>query len=282
MLADIVDVLRCPVCGRPLDRRAGALACAVGHSFDVAREGYVNLLVGSAVPGTADTAAMVAARADLLGAGHYRPLAESVAATARDLVPGDARGVVCDVGAGTGHYLSTVLDALPGRSGLALDISKYAARAAARADPRIGAAVCDTWKALPVRDGTCALVLDIFAPRNPPEMRRVLSDRGAIVVVTPTGRHLEEVRDSLGLVAIDDRKDARLRDGFRGVLPETSSRTLEWTMTLTRADVRALVEMGPSARHVSAEDLSSRIGDLVEPAVVTGSTNITVYGPPPR
>src|SRR5690606_17013079 len=89
----------------------GALRCARGHSFDVARQGYVNLLVGPA-PAGAETADMLTARAELLGAGHFAPVAAALAETAAALAPGwsDPPGPVVDAGAGTGYYLSAVLD----------------------------------------------------------------------------------------------------------------------------------------------------------------------------
>ncbi|MGW5681260.1 putative RNA methyltransferase [Nonomuraea sp. NPDC003754] len=82
MLADIVEHLRCPVCREGVRLDAGAVRCGHGHAFDVARQGYVSLLTGSQAPGTADSSAMVAARADFLGRGHYAPLARALAETA--------------------------------------------------------------------------------------------------------------------------------------------------------------------------------------------------------
>ncbi|MET8984105.1 putative RNA methyltransferase [Nonomuraea wenchangensis] len=83
MLADIVEYLVCPVCRADLRLDERALRCAGGHVFDVARQGYVSLLVGSRAPGTADSAEMVAARAAFLDAGHYAPLAAAVAEAVR-------------------------------------------------------------------------------------------------------------------------------------------------------------------------------------------------------
>ncbi|WP_200824039.1 putative RNA methyltransferase [Nonomuraea solani] len=88
MLADIVEFLICPVCRADLRLDEGALRCADGHAFDVAKQGYVSLLTGSRPPGTADSAAMVAARAEFLDKGHYAPLADALAETVAENVPG--------------------------------------------------------------------------------------------------------------------------------------------------------------------------------------------------
>jgi 23S rRNA (guanine745-N1)-methyltransferase len=79
VLHDVIACLRCPLCRNALDEAGGAVRCREGHSFDVARQGYVSLLTGSETAGTADTPAMVAARASFLGEGHYAPLAARLA-----------------------------------------------------------------------------------------------------------------------------------------------------------------------------------------------------------
>ena len=78
----------------------------------------------------------------------------------------------------------------------------------------MAAVVCDAWQALPVADGVAALVLDVFAPRNPPEFRRVLRPGGKLLVVTPTARHLSELVTGLGLLSVDERKPERLEQAL--------------------------------------------------------------------
>ena len=141
MLDDVVDLLRCPVCSAAFDRARGVLRCRGGHSFDVARQGYVNL-----VPGRGDTPEMVAARAEFLDSGHYRRLDDGLAdeaAQASREVSAAAAGAVLDLGSGTARHLAAVLDALPDRLGLALDSSTAALRRAARAHPRAAAIGAD-------------------------------------------------------------------------------------------------------------------------------------------
>src|SRR5262249_30372752 len=139
MLADVLEFLRCPLCAGNLagERR---LICSSGHGFDVARQGYVNLLVGDPPAGT-DTADMIQARLRVLAAGLLAGLTAAVVDAAGAARP----GLIIDAGAGTGHHLAAALDNLGG-VGLALDIAKPAVRRAARAHPRIGAAVCDVWR----------------------------------------------------------------------------------------------------------------------------------------
>jgi 23S rRNA (guanine745-N1)-methyltransferase len=275
MLADALPYLRCPVCDAGLAGAGRALRCATGHAFDVARQGYAALLTGEAHPGTADTAAMVAARTEFLGGGHFAPLAALVAERAAALAPDG--GCVVDVGAGTGYHLAAVLERLPGRCGVALDLSKHALRRAARAHPRIGALTWDVWRPLPVRSGVAAVLLDIFAPRNPPEFRRVLRPDGILIVVTPAARHLAELVGPLGLLTVDDRKAERVAGAMDGHFTLATGRPLELPLRLTHAQIEALVAMGPSARHTDPETLRRRVSALPEPMPVTAAFDVRVF-----
>lgn len=288
MLADVLAYLRCPHCTESLDLADGTVRCPAGHAFDVARQGYVNLLPGDARAGAGDTAAMVQARHDFLDRGHFAGLADRItevvtAHRSTDLITAGrtADGCVADVGAGTGYHLARVLDALPDRAGLALDVSKYAVRRAARAHPRIGAVACDTWRPLPLRDGAAAVLLDVFAPRNGPEFRRVLARDGLLVVVTPTADHLFELVAELGLLSVDERKDERVAGTLGASFTRTTSQVYEETLRLAHDEVEALVAMGPSAWHTAPAAVAEHLTHLPDPLPVTLSVTLATYRPTP-
>ena len=276
MLADVVGYLRCPHCARDLELARGAVSCAAGHTFDVARQGYVSLLRGGPRAARGDTAGMVAARSRFLAGGHFDPLAEALAGAA-GRVGGD--GCVVDLGAGTGWQLARVLDALPDRHGVALDVSAPALRRAARAHPRIGAVGCDVWGPLPVRDRVAGLVLNVFAPRNGAEMARLLALRGSLLVVTPTTRHLHELVEGLGLLSVDSRKQERLDRELAGHFGVARAELREWKMTLSRADLEAVAAMGPSAVHLDPGTLRRRLETLPERMEVSASVTMSVCEP---
>jgi 23S rRNA (guanine745-N1)-methyltransferase len=221
---------------------------------------------------------MVAARAEFLGHGHFRSLEDPLADAAASAV-GAADGCVIDVGAGTGEHLAAVLERIPDRTGLALDISKHAARRAARAHPRIGAVVCDAWGALPVRDGVAAAVMCVFAPRNAAEFARVLAPSGALVVATPTPRHLEELVVPLGLVSVDPRKEERLETALGSHFGRSATQLVERELLLARADAIAVALMGPSAFHLRESEIAMRVGALAEPITVSLSVIVSVWKP---
>jgi 23S rRNA (guanine745-N1)-methyltransferase len=279
VLADVVDLLGCPVCGGALEEAVGALRCAAGHSFDIARQGYVNL-----VPGRADTPEMVEARDAFLRAGHFRPLSSALAEeAARGGAGSAAGGVVLDVGAGTGHHLAAVLDALPAARGIAIDASPAALRRAARAHERAAAVGADAWRPLPLRDGIATTVLSVFAPRNAEEMARALAPPasarpgGTLLAVTPTTRHLHELVGPLGLLSVPDDKEDRL-DAQLGSHFELAGRgTVEHPMFLTRDECAQLVRMGPSAWHLDETELAGGLATLPDPLTVTASTTLSRF-----
>jgi 23S rRNA (guanine745-N1)-methyltransferase len=283
VLTDTLPHLACPVCGAALSLGGSSVRCPAGHSFDVARQGYVNLLAGAERPGTADTAAMVAARADFLAAGHYAPLADTLSHTVAGLVPSStatpagSTAVVLDAGAGTGHHLGAVLDAVPAAVGIALDVSKHALRRAARAHARIGAAVADLWRPLPVRSGAVAVVLNVFAPRNAAEFHRVLRPAGALVVATPAAEHLTELVGPLGLLAVDARKDDRLAASLTPYFELAARHELTVALRLSRVDAGAAALMGPSAHHLDGADLAARLAALPDVTPVTAAFTVSVY-----
>jgi 23S rRNA (guanine745-N1)-methyltransferase len=269
VLADVVDLLRCPVCLGALEAGDGVLQCREGHSFDVAKQGYVNL-----VPGNGDTAEMVEAREAFLGAGHFRRLTGALVEEALNV---ETQGAVVDLGAGTGHHLAYVLAAPPERFGLALDTSTAALKRAARIHPRVAAIGADAWKPLPLGDGVAALVLSVFAPRNADELARVLAPGGSLVAVTPTTRHLAELVGPLGLLSVPDEKEDRLDAQLAARFELAGRRAVEHSMFLTRDEMSQLVRMGPSAWHVDDESVAESLAALPEPMTVTMSVTLSRY-----
>lgn len=276
MLTDVLPYLRCPLCDRPLSLRAGSLQCALRHTFDIARQGYVDLTTGPLPHG--DTPAMVAARETFLATGAYDFLAAALLAAG-----GGHPGLVVDVGGGTGYHLARVLDAEPNSIGMVVDASKPALRRAARAHPRAAAVRADAWQPLPVADGAAAVLLDVFAPRHGAEFRRILAPDGLLLVATPTPHHLAELRalasGGIRLLQVDpekpDRVTAALAPWFRPLDESTHTRAL----SLPHPLVHALVSMGPSAAHTDPAALARAVATLPDPLTVTASIRLASYAP---
>jgi 23S rRNA (guanine745-N1)-methyltransferase len=274
MIEAVLKALRCPVCRGGLGAESGALRCAAGHSFDLAKQGYANLLTGRG-PASADTPAMVATRAELLAAGHLGPVTAAAVGAAHTAAGAD--GLVVDVGAGTGHHLAAVLDALPDHHGVALDVSKAAVRFAARAHPRVGAVAADVWRGLPLGEGCADLVLDLFAPRNGAEFHRVLRPDGALIVVTPAPDHLAELVGPLELIRVAPDKSERLDRSLGQWFEPVEAPRHAYPLALSRTDAARFVAMGPSAWHTEPTAVADRLARWAEPISVTVSVEIRTY-----
>ncbi len=255
------DSLACPLDGNPLQREDKVWRCPQGHSFDIARQGYVNLLPvqkkRSKEPG--DSKAMVAARQCFLEAGYYRPIADAVSAA---ILNGAARGseLSClDAGCGEGYYLRQL--ASPNGeislSLLGLDISKWAVLAAARREKRAGWVVGSNAN-LPVLPASVDRVLCLFGFPVYPEFARVLRPGGRLVQVDAGQDHLRELREIVyPEVRADSRKVAPVPEGFRRI----GTQDIRFTVHLDGAEpIADLLAMTPHLYRASAEGRARAAG----------------------
>ena len=179
--------LLCPICGEELNLTGKQYVCSRNHSFDVARQGYVNLLAvqqkHSLHPG--DTREQVLSRREFLEAGFYAPIAEALIAEAKAL---GITGQILDVGCGEGYYSSRLADALEAPL-TGLDISKEAVRCAA-AKYKGKQWLCATAAHIPVEEGSVSLLTSLFALTLPQEFARVLKEDGFYFQVLAAEDHL--------------------------------------------------------------------------------------------
>jgi 23S rRNA (guanine745-N1)-methyltransferase len=186
-------MLVCPVrgCGLPLMRTGRRFACKRGHSFDVARSGYINLLQPqdrrSKTPG--DSAQVVAARRRLHERGVTRPLLDGIAG----FLSPDSRDVVLDAGCGDGFYLGS-LQQRESFSAHGVDISVPAVREAAKRYPLCEWIVANADRFIPYAPGSFSIVLSITGRMNAAEFRRVMREGGKLLVAVPAPDDLMELR----------------------------------------------------------------------------------------
>ena len=248
------QALACPLDGAPLQRDGAAWRCAAGHSFDIARQGYINLLPvqnkRSRDPG--DSKEMVAARHRFLDPGSdtdpcppgpYQPLAAAVShALLAGLAPGAAASCL-DAGCGEGYYLRQLAAAAGERHPLALlglDISKWAVMAAAKQDKRANWGVGSN-AGLPVQTGTLDRVLCMFGFPVHAEFARVLRPGGELLLVDAGPDHLRELREIIYPALKPERPaNPRAPDGFAALPAETVRYRLELAGAAQIADLLAM------------------------------------------
>lgn len=186
----------CPACHEPLFRQEHRCICANGHSFDIARQGYVHLVMPnklhSKLPG--DTKEMVEARRNFLEKGFYSIFRASLCTILKKYAP--KAQTILDAGSGEGYYTSGIKDAFPDAEVCGIDISKAAVRSAAGKYKDISFAVASAFE-LPFKTDAADVLTDVFAPIVEKEFFRVLKPGGILVLAVPGERHLFGLKEVL-------------------------------------------------------------------------------------
>jgi len=242
----------CPLCRGALQRGVTRWHCGNGHAFDVAREGYVNLLPvqqrRSRAPG--DNADMVRARREFLDAGHYAPLREAI----RALLAARPAAHVLDIGCGEGYYTGVLRagseSAAAAGESVGIDISRDAIQRAAKRYPGITWLVAGS-AALPLADACCDLVASLFAPVPAAEIARVLAPGGQVLIATPDADHLQALREIL-FETVRPHEPAKSLTALLPAFVEVTRARVRFPLALDTAALRQLLLMTPYGWRATA------------------------------
>ena len=270
----------CPSCSNVLLLNNKVWACINGHSYDVAKEGYVNLLLvqnkNSKQPG--DNKQMVNGRRAFLDQGFYKPLADTISKIFNQhlaTLSEQPEVNFFDAGCGEGYYMSQVSQFCHQDnvqiifSGL--DISKFAVQKAAKKHPENHFAVASTFQ-LPLENNSQDAVLQIFAPSSELEVHRVLKSSGIWITVNPAANHLFEFKQALYDKPTEHKADQVTPDGF--VLGQQLN--VSFVIQLTEPQQREnLLMMTPYYWSATAQKKQKLVDNLQQ---FTTDFNICVYG----
>jgi len=238
----------CPLCHSPLVQTANSFCCDRRHQFDVAKEGYLNLLPvqhkRSKEPG--DSSEMIQARRAFLDAGHYLPLREAICDTLQQHSP----EVLLDIGCGEGYYTGAFADVRANISGetYGLDVSKVAIRYAAKRYRDVRFCVASSQR-LPFADNSMNAIVRIFAPCNAAELARVVKPGGVVITATPGPRHLYQLKELIYQQVELHHEVPEVMPGF--ILKQTVQPA--WNMTLAGEQAVTLLQMTPFAWRARPE-----------------------------
>lgn len=247
MLTDYHPIIfRCPVCFLPLEQASSAYLCPNNHLYDVAKHGYVNLILAnqknSKEPG--DNLDMVRSRQRFLNAGYYTDLADLIA---KEVDPASS---LLDIGCGEGFYLHQIQQKT-NCIGAGIDISKQAVRLAAQRNMKVKLAVANAFQ-LPFFDATFDVACCVFAPLNPSEAARVVRQGGRVILVGPGKSHLESLAAMIYQTVVPHRGNYQnmLEDGRFRLAKEQEMRR---TVSLGHPELDDLLAMTPYGWQISSE-----------------------------
>ena len=242
----------CPKCKEKLNILEGRCACVNGHSYDRARGGYYNLLLGNAGGTHGDNREMVLARRAFLGGGYYEPLVKRLSDLVLEFTPDG--GCLLDAGAGEGYYTDYIERALSLRDGLsdvsAFDISKDAVREIVKKNPRVTLAVAGSYH-MPVADAEFDTVINTFSPLALEETRRVLKTGGHFIMAIPGEMHLYDLKSVIYDTPYKNEVADTALDGFELVWDEP----LTYKFRLDSPEkIQSLFMMTPYAYRTKTRD----------------------------
>jgi len=251
-----------------------AWSCEAGHSYDIARSGYVNLLQPQDRRSTAsgDSRDIVAARAALADAGVGHELIDAVVTRARALRRDHL--VVVDLGSGPGDVLGALAAGMS-VTGIGIDISAPAAGHAARRFPSLIWAVANADRQLPLLAARIDLVLSINSRRNPAECHRVLTGSGRLFVAVPAPDDLVELRRFVQGEGLDIDRSEKMLTEHRPFFSLVDQVHVQARRRLDRAALLAV--LGTTYRGMRFREAGRR--DALDTMDVTFSSRLFVFAP---
>ena len=246
----------CPICGNKLNKSTDGkrLFCDNNHSFDIAKSGYVNLLMSQQPKAGhhGDDKLMVRSRREFLNKGYYNPLLEAITKTVKRYAGDGCR--ILDAGCGECWYTSHIYESL--REGhikpemFAVDISKDALAAGAKRNRDIELAVASAFR-LPVQDASCDIIISLFAPFDSAEFGRVLTDGGVVIRAIPLEKHLLGLKAAVYDIVYENKAESADIAGFELL----ERREIRGNIRLKcNADIRSVFTMTPYYYKTGAKD----------------------------
>lgn len=243
----------CPVCGANMNlNEGGSLCCCNQHSFDLARQGYVNLLVGKMRTSKYDQT-LFSARHELHRTGFFNKLIFTLASAISahvNLCTGEQLAIL-DAGCGEGSHLAQLVEQIKVSGqpviGVGLDIAKDGVRLAAATHSDLLWCVADLARS-PLQASQFDVVLNVLSPANYAEFQRLLCPRGIVIKVVPGADYLQELRKAL--YANSDKESYQNEDSreqFSQHFELLAEQQINYQQKLTAASLEQLLQMTPLA-----------------------------------
>lgn len=245
-------MLVCPKCRQPLIKNGKTYQCEANHCYDIAKKGYVNLVLGNQKI-SGDSKEMVDARTLFLSQGYYQVLADKLIQILDEL---NVKTLV-DAGCGEGYYTRQFQKA--DRQIVAFDLSKPALNTAAKMDHDSIYAISSIFD-MPIADESTDCVMNIFAPTPVEEIQRILKTGGTLIKVEPAAKHLHGLKAVLYEEVYDNEEETNELSGLKFIQRYNVSNTVR---IADNAVIKALFMMTPYYWKTSQE-AAARLNELTE------------------
>lgn len=254
-LSKHIHHIRCPICRKSFEETATGVVCPDRHSYDVAKQGYLNL--AGQVGKSRYTKELFTARQALLEeTKFFTPLIEEIVLHLQRVNTSSAPTIV-DMGCGEGTHLAGIVEPIPQAMGLGIDLAKEGIRLASNHEADVLWLVADLAKS-PVQDHSIDVVLNILSPANHQEFRRILKPRGLVVKVVPNAGYLKELREHF-YAGTDkesfENEEAEAR--FASELELVTSVDITYSKPLTQKQWRDLISMTPLTWNAPKDDIDA-------------------------
>lgn len=271
------NLYACPICGKKIRFHAGSLVCKKEHCFDISAKGYVNML-GATRPLKGYDKQFFKSRGEFFAKGYYAHILDAIIKKVSE-IKAAADGsepatqlVLVDAGCGEGYYSSALAGKIEGLQIIAFDIAADAIVCAAKSKENVAWTIADVTN-IPVKDGICDILLDVFTPASYKEFGRILKKGGYILKVIPGSNHLKELRKAAReQLKNKDYSGDDVSDYFEQHYDILSQETLTNTMPIDQETLKTLTEMTPLLFDVDVSRLDlSEISEItVEAQLIIG------------
>ncbi|MDQ0352841.1 23S rRNA (guanine745-N1)-methyltransferase [Alkalibacillus filiformis] len=249
-----IDLFQCPVCHETMSADDSKLTCQNRHMFDLAKQGYINMVQQSKK--TQYDQSLFEARQRLIQSGFYNQLMIQI----ESLLQSRNTDFLLDAGCGEGSHLAQILDTVDHQLGVGVDIAKEGIQTAAKTYENAQWIVGDLANT-PFTDKAFDAIINILSPSNYQEFTRLIKDSGIVIKVVPGPNYLKELREQIFAGTnqegySNEETVARFKQFFH----LTHRENVYDEVTLTEGQFHDLIQMTPLTQGI---DLSSI--NFVEP-----------------
>ncbi len=247
------NYFKCPICKSGFSRAGNSLKCDMGHSFDIASSGYINLLKPGKMNNSkaGDSKEMIRARSNFFLSNAYLPVRKKIC----ELVGRFKNDLIIDAGCGEGYYTEGVAECYPNSDVIGFDMSKFGCEHGAKGARRVGKSnilysVSSIFE-MPLEDGCADVIINMFAPVANKEFLRVLATQGHLIVVSSGIEHLNGLKAVLYDDVYNNEEKFPSYDGFELLGVEN----LKYEATIEGSDtIYNLFTMTPYFHRTSVQD----------------------------